>query len=581
MSLTLEQIYALNPSTTINDTDLFYLVQSPYTPGTDSGISGLSLKNLFVTIPGSTSLTTLGTITTGIWHATTIGAIYGGTGLTFYTLGDMLYASAANTLARLAGNTTATKNFLSQTGTGVVSAPPLWTTISASDIGGGQALTRVDDTNVTLTLGGTPATALLQATSLTLGWTGTLSGIRGGTGVNNGANTATFAGNLNFASAFTTSGAFAVTQTYTGITNVTFPTSGTLATTAQIPTGAALTKTDDTNVTLTLGGSPTTALVNAASLTLGWTGELGLTRGGTAASLTASNGGIVYSTASAFAILAGTATAGQILRSGSSTTPSWSTATYPATAGTSGNLLISNGTNYISSTSLWPNTVGSSGKVVISDGTSNVYSTPTFPNASATLNKIIKSDGTNWIASTETYAAPGTSGNVMTSDGTNWTSASASGSLPTGALFNFQQAQLTTPVTTTSTTFVDATGLSVTITPTSASNKVLVRASIQVGTSTSQCVLKLVRGSTDIAVGTSVGSRQACSANTLTVGSSVMGSITIEWLDSPATTSATTYKIQFLSGAGVAVAINSSVLDTNAATLPRTASTISVCEVKV
>ena len=39
----------------------------------------------------------------------------------------------------------------------------------------GAALTRVDDTNVTLTLGGTPTLALLQATSLTLGWTGTLA----------------------------------------------------------------------------------------------------------------------------------------------------------------------------------------------------------------------------------------------------------------------------------------------------------------------------------------------------------------------------------------------------------------------
>lgn len=37
------------------------------------------------------------------------------------------------------------------------------------------ALTKIDDTNVTLTLGGTPATALLQATSLTAGWTGTLA----------------------------------------------------------------------------------------------------------------------------------------------------------------------------------------------------------------------------------------------------------------------------------------------------------------------------------------------------------------------------------------------------------------------
>ena len=41
-----------------------------------------------------------------------------------------------------------------------------------------SALTKVDDTNVTLTLGGTPATALLQAVSLTLGWTGTLADSR-------------------------------------------------------------------------------------------------------------------------------------------------------------------------------------------------------------------------------------------------------------------------------------------------------------------------------------------------------------------------------------------------------------------
>jgi hypothetical protein len=40
------------------------------------------------------------------------------------------------------------------------------------------ALTKTDDTNVTLTLGGTPATALLQGVSLTLGWTGTLADSR-------------------------------------------------------------------------------------------------------------------------------------------------------------------------------------------------------------------------------------------------------------------------------------------------------------------------------------------------------------------------------------------------------------------
>lgn len=140
---------------------------------------------------------------------------------------------------------------------------------------------------------------------------------------------------------------------------------------------AALTRTSDTNVTLTLGGSATTALVNAASITAGWSGTLSLARGGAAAALTADNGGIVYSTASALAILGSTATAGKALLSGSSTTPVWST--------------------------------------------------PTFPNASATSRKIIVSDGTNWVASTETYAVPSTSGKIMQSDGTNWTSATPTG----------------------------------------------------------------------------------------------------------------------------------------------------------
>lgn len=48
-----------------------------------------------------------------------------------------------------------------------------------------------------------------------------------------------------------------------------------------------LTKADDTNVTLTLGGTPTGALIKAASITAGWTGQLAVARGGTgAASLT-------------------------------------------------------------------------------------------------------------------------------------------------------------------------------------------------------------------------------------------------------------------------------------------------------
>lgn len=288
------------------------------------------------------------------------------------------------------------------------------------------ALTASNDTNVTITLGGTPATALLHAASITMGWTGTLSGTRGGTGVNNGSNTATFAGNLNFANSFTTSGNFAVTQTYTGATNVTFPTSGTLATTSQLPTGAALTEVNDTNVTLTLGGSPTTALLNAASITAGWTGQLGLTRGGTNASLTASNGGIFYSTASAGAILAGTATANQVLLSGSNTTPSWSTATYPATttinqmlysssANTIAGLATANSATLVTSSSGVPAWTGSmtNGQVLIG----STSATPTPATLTAGTNISI-SNGAGSITINSTGAASFAWNNVATSSQT-------------------------------------------------------------------------------------------------------------------------------------------------------------------
>lgn len=93
-------------------------------------------------------------------------------------LGDLPYGSASPAWTKLAGNIAAIKKFLTQTGTGAVSAVPTWGQVNASDVQSGAALTKTDDTNVTLTLGGTPATALLAAASLILGWTGTLAASR-------------------------------------------------------------------------------------------------------------------------------------------------------------------------------------------------------------------------------------------------------------------------------------------------------------------------------------------------------------------------------------------------------------------
>jgi hypothetical protein len=54
-------------------------------------------------------------------------------------------------------------------------------------------------------------------------------------------------------------------------------------------TAAALNKVDDTNVTMTLSGSPSTALIAATTMGLGWTGQLAVSRGGTGVALTTAN----------------------------------------------------------------------------------------------------------------------------------------------------------------------------------------------------------------------------------------------------------------------------------------------------
>lgn len=100
-------------------------------------------------------------------------------------------------------------------------------TPAASSITGGAALTKTDDTNVTLALGGTPTTALLQATSITVGWSGQLSVARGGTncsaasitcfnnitGLGASGTTGTTSSNLVFSASPTFTGTIAGTPT--------------------------------------------------------------------------------------------------------------------------------------------------------------------------------------------------------------------------------------------------------------------------------------------------------------------------------------------------------------------------------
>lgn len=77
------------------------------------------------------------------------------------------------------------------------------------------------------------------------------------------------------------------------------------------------------------------------------TGILPLANGGTNKNMTPVNGGIVYTDADSQEVSAA-GSSGQLLRSAGAAAPTWTTATFPATAGASGNILVSDGTNWSS-----------------------------------------------------------------------------------------------------------------------------------------------------------------------------------------------------------------------------------------
>ena len=94
-------------------------------------------------------------------------------------------------------------------------------------------------------------------------------------------------------------------------------------------------------------------------------------------------------------------------------------------------------------------------------------------------------------------------------------------------------------------TYTDITGLSVSITPSSAANKILVLVSVSGSVADGNRIgYRLMRGATSIGNGTPVGDRQGGFAASQVVSTNSQFVVGTVFLDSPNTTSATTYKVQ-------------------------------------
>lgn len=152
----------------------------PLVTGTEAGLLSptdyTKIGNITITQPVNLDTLESDTVTNNakVTNATHTGDASGATVLTLATV---------NTNIGTFGTGTQVPQFTVNAKGLVTGVTNVTITPAANSITGGAALTKVDDTNVTLTLGGSPTTSLLAATSLTLGWTGTLSTTRGGTGL--------------------------------------------------------------------------------------------------------------------------------------------------------------------------------------------------------------------------------------------------------------------------------------------------------------------------------------------------------------------------------------------------------------
>ena len=149
---------------------------------------------------------------------------------------------------------------------------------------------------------------------------------------------------------------------------------------------------------------------------------------------------------------------------------------------------------------------------------------------------------------------------------------------------NVVQTVKTDVFSTTSSSFTTVTGLTATITPTSATSQVLIIAQLSMGANPSGYA-QLFGGNTAGYIGDASSSRVRATVGHFTNDSSVfaikdsMSSTSLVFLDSPNTTSATTYEVRVRRGNSGTVYVNRSDNDGNSTDYGRGASSITVIEV--
>lgn len=195
---------------------------------------------------------------------------------------------------------------------------------------------------------------------------------------------------------------------------------------------------------------------------------------------------------------------------------------------------------------------GTTGQVLAKASNTDLdFTFVTVDDTNAIQNAIIDAKGDligATAADTPARLAVGANGTVLTADSAEATGLKWVAPAGGGKVLQVVSASTTTSTVIASTSYTDS-GLSATITPTSATSKILVLTSqvVQIERSANQSNngVRLLRGATSIG---EFGDASSLNSMSIIVGGSTSVAfrniLSINFLDSPATTSATTYKIQ-------------------------------------
>lgn len=114
--------------------------------------------------------------------------------------------------------------------------------------------------------------------------------------------------------------------------------------------------------------------------------------------------GVTYANSSTNLASTAAGNAGQLLRSTGSAAPSWTTATYPNTATTTGSILRADGTNWVATTATYPSTAGTAGTILRATSTGFTNSSSTYPDT-VSVNQILYASAANTISGLSTASS--------------------------------------------------------------------------------------------------------------------------------------------------------------------------------